>query len=365
MGNSTSEDLWVPEMPSCPGPAVCIIEAAVVIAVVFLILVGNVSNLIVLLSTRSLRNSHGYLLLSLSVADLMTGLMASLAVYPSATLQSSPDSWPYGDTVCLVAAYIKQIGITNSSITLMLLSVERYIAVVHPLRYTRVVTKKVTLVCISVVWLFSAGFFSIIFAGFPEHLYFSTLYVCLPQLFSTNALAFFLLGSVTAPMLVIIITSCAVGRKLRAGFQGSRDADTREYGTGIKVKTFRMVQVMTATFILCYVPFFTLLFVSLFAFISMPQVVAFGVYWLLLANSFFNTLIYFKMNTTFRARIHELLGYLAAKVSPRLTSEKHDSHSTRESSYTKSYANSFTATDGNSLATSTMSMSIHCHDSNI
>ncbi|XP_038047217.1 cysteinyl leukotriene receptor 2-like [Patiria miniata] len=357
MENSTGDNFWVPDMPPCPSPAICIIETTIIIAVTGLVMIGNVFNLIVLLSTPTLRNSHGYLLLSLSVADLMTGLVATLSIYPSATFRASPDSWPYGDTACLISAYFHQVGIANSGITLVLLSIERYVAVVHPLRYSRVVTKRVTLICIGLVWLISIGVFSTIFAGFPEHLYFPTLYVCLPSFFSQPILAGVLLSTVVAPIPIITVTSCIVSRSLRTALQGS----TRDSGRGLKIKAFRMVQIMTLTLILCYVPFFVMFLVGLAARISIPQVAVFCVYWLLLANSFFNTLIYFKMNAAFRARLYELVGLVASRLG--ITAEKSDSHSARDNLST--IANSSKPSNGNSVATSSTSVNVQFHDSTL
>ena len=312
MTNFTEGDTWIPVMFPCPSPAVCLIEVIVVIAVVSLSLIGNAGNLAVLLSTPSLRNSHGCLLISLAAADFLTGLVAAFSIHPAATLQSSQDSWPYSDTACVILAYTRQVGITNSGIGVMLLSVERYIAVAHPLRYTRVVTKKLTLGCIIVVWAVTSSVYSTIFVGIPGHFYASSVYACLPMMLDSALLPASLLLTVVAPALVILVTSWIVSKKLRPGSQTGADGISAVSRTNRKVKTFRMVQVMTASFILCYAPYFSLLFLSSTAQISPPQVVAFSVFWLLLANSFFNVIIYFTMNAAYQKRINELLNSLAA-----------------------------------------------------
>ena len=315
MTNFTEGDTWIPVMFPCPSPAVCLIEVIVVIAVASLSLIGNAGNLAVLLSTPSLRNSHGCLLISLAAADFLTGLVAAFSIHPAATLQSSQDSWPYSDTACVILAYASQVGLTNSSACLMLLSVERYIAIAHPLRYGRVVTKKLTLVCIIAIWAVTSSVYSTIFVGIPGHFYVSSVYACLPMLLGSPLLIVSLLLTVLAPALVILVTSCIVSKKLRPGSQTGADGISAVSGPNLKVKTFRMVQVMTASFILCYAPYFSLLFVSSTAQISLPQVVSFGAFWLLLANSFFNVIIYFTMNAAYQKRTNELLNSLAAVLS--------------------------------------------------
>ena len=220
MRNSTEDDYF--ELlfnEPCPNNIVCLLEVTVIIAVTFCSLFMNFAHLIVLLLSPSLRNSHGCLMISLSSADFLIGLVSSVAIYPSATRLANQQSWPYGDTVCLMTAFLTQVGITMSGITLTLLSLERYIAVAHALRYSRLVTKKITLICITITWIVPTLAYSTIFVGFPGHFYYPTLFVCLPMLFDNPFFALVLLVVSLSALFIILITSFIVRKKLATGFQ--------------------------------------------------------------------------------------------------------------------------------------------------
>ena len=300
---------------SCTYPLLCIVEVIIVVAVTFLAVVGNIGNLAILLLTPALRNSHGYLLTSLSVADLMTGLVSSLAVYPAATLRSSPASWPYGDTACLVVAYINQVGVTTSAISLMLLSLERYVAIAHPLRYARTVTKRRVFYCIALKWVAAVGSFGGIFAGYPGYFYYPELYTCLTFVVGYATLSAVWLGMTLVPVLVVFVTSCLISRILRKGLAARAGPSAVRSSTKLKLRTFRMVQVMTTTFFLVYAPFFLVGLVLRDIITFIPQAVVFSAFWLLIANSFFNTVIYVRMNTSYRRRMGEMFDSLTTRIS--------------------------------------------------
>ena len=62
----------------------------------------NYFNLIVPLSTPSLRQGQGFFLASLSVVDLGIGLVSALTISPAATFQATEEAWPHGDAGCLL-----------------------------------------------------------------------------------------------------------------------------------------------------------------------------------------------------------------------------------------------------------------------
>ncbi|XP_071791845.1 alpha-1A adrenergic receptor-like isoform X2 [Asterias amurensis] len=210
MGNFTADNSS--SLYQCPNNTVCILEAIFIIGVAFLTLVLNTMNITVLLTTPAFRNSHGYLLLSLSVADLGTGAVAALSIYPSATLRVSPDSWPYGDTVCLISAYAMQICLSNSGFTLTLMSIERYIAVAHPLKYSRLVTKRKTLILIVIGWILTVLVYVV---GDLRKTFSSVVYACVPRLDDMSVFAYLLFFVGVLPsLIVIVITSVIVSKKL-------------------------------------------------------------------------------------------------------------------------------------------------------
>ena len=119
-----------------------------------------------------------------------------------------------------------------------------------------------------------------------------------------------------------------------------------------------MVQVMTATFILSYVPFFTVFVLSIFGELTVPQVVNFGCFWMLIANSFFNSVIYVTMNTAYRRRMGEMFDSVLARFSRLRSLEGNDSRlSASNIVEVKSLPDS-----GQKASTSWTDVRAHCQD---
>ncbi|XP_071791219.1 G-protein coupled receptor 52-like [Asterias amurensis] len=323
MENFTADNISF--LHQCPNDTVCILEAILVIGVAFLTLISNIMNITVLLTTPAFRNSHGYLLLSLSVADLGTGAVAALSIYPSATLRVSPNSWPYGDTVCLISASILQICLSNSGFTLCLMSIERYIAVAHPLKYSRLVTTRKTLILIAIGWLTAVLLFVV---SVPKYMYTGFLYVCIPPLGANSVFACGLICGALPCLIVIVITSMIVRKKLEKNAkrcanpsQSSSSQDNHSSpGTSPRtIKLFRMVRVMAVAVVVCWFPFVCLLVINISSDIDVPQVIFFLTFWMLVSNGYVNSFIYFVMNKTFHSRVEEIWKQLTPSCFHRLS----------------------------------------------
>jgi hypothetical protein len=66
------------------------------------------------------------------------------------------ESWPYGELICKVSEFAKDVSIGVSVFTLTALSAERYCAIVNPMRRHvagRISAKPVTLLTALVIWI--------------------------------------------------------------------------------------------------------------------------------------------------------------------------------------------------------------------
>ncbi|XP_026001755.1 trace amine-associated receptor 13c-like [Astatotilapia calliptera] len=110
-------------------------------------------NLLVIISIshfKQLHNPTNFLLLSLAVSDFFVGLY--LLFY----IMFIDGCWYFGDFMCILYYVIGTI-ITSSSIgTMVLISVDRYVAICDPLHYPTKVTAKRVQICVSLCWSFSA-----------------------------------------------------------------------------------------------------------------------------------------------------------------------------------------------------------------
>ncbi|XP_067289394.1 trace amine-associated receptor 13c-like [Pseudorasbora parva] len=117
-------------------------------------------NLLVIISISHFKQLHtptNMLILSLAVADLIVGLI----IIPFMGIRYIESCWYFGNTFCFLFLFIIFMVVTASFGNLCFISVDRYIAVSDPLRYTvRVTTDKVVF-CIIINWL-CCGIYSVI-----------------------------------------------------------------------------------------------------------------------------------------------------------------------------------------------------------
>nr|KAG5697747.1 hypothetical protein BaRGS_006269 [Batillaria attramentaria] len=103
-----------------------------VIAYPCLFLVASVGNLIVLVT---LWRSQGYksrvnlFIMHLSVADLIVAFI----FMPLETIWHATVSWEAGDVACRICMFFRAFGFYLSSFLLVVISLDRYVSIVHPL----------------------------------------------------------------------------------------------------------------------------------------------------------------------------------------------------------------------------------------
>ncbi|XP_018952285.2 trace amine-associated receptor 13c-like [Cyprinus carpio] len=132
------------------------VEYVILYMFIFLLSVFTVFlNLLVIISISHFKQLHtptNLLILSLAVADLIVGLI----VIPLMGIKFIESCWYFGETFCSLFLFIAFMVVSASLGNLVFISVDRYIAVSDPLRYTvRVTTDKVVF-CIIINWLCSS-----------------------------------------------------------------------------------------------------------------------------------------------------------------------------------------------------------------
>uniref|UniRef100_H3AP71 Thyrotropin-releasing hormone receptor n=1 Tax=Latimeria chalumnae TaxID=7897 RepID=H3AP71_LATCH len=112
-------------------------------------IIGNMMVVLVVLTTRDMRTPTNCYLVSLAVADLMVLVAAGL---PNVS-DSLAGTWIYGHAGCLGITYFQYLGINVSSWSITAFTVERYIAICHPMRAQTVCTVSRAKRIIAVVWI--------------------------------------------------------------------------------------------------------------------------------------------------------------------------------------------------------------------
>lgn len=107
-------------------------------------ILGNGQVMYLIVTRRRLHTKANWFVLSLAVADLILILVLILPVYFCGTL-----IFDCGDEIVNFISYSGYASVTNT----VALTVDRYCAIVLPLRYTQILTKKVIMIILFTAWL--------------------------------------------------------------------------------------------------------------------------------------------------------------------------------------------------------------------
>ncbi|XP_048037761.1 trace amine-associated receptor 13c-like [Megalobrama amblycephala] len=114
-------------------------------------------NLLVIISISHFKKLHtptNLIILSLAVADLFTGLI----VIPIEGIKQIEMCWYFGDTYCGLFAITVRLLLSSSLSNLVLIAVDRYVAVCHPLLYPQKITMTKTSISICLCWFCCSGY---------------------------------------------------------------------------------------------------------------------------------------------------------------------------------------------------------------
>lgn len=118
---------------------------------------GNILVFAAVLRKANLRNVANTSILCLAFTDLMVGVFVqpSYIIYQASKLSAAPDNFPCDQL--LIYSFSGVICICMSFLTLILISLERYMAVFYPYRYIEKINSKRVVVLTFTVWCISTG----------------------------------------------------------------------------------------------------------------------------------------------------------------------------------------------------------------
>lgn len=117
-------------------------------------LTGNGLLIFIILRNRIMRTTPNILIGSLALSDVLL-LLASV---PFFSLSYTLSSWSLGTFLCKVSGFLKALSLGVSIFTLTALSIDRYMAIMHPMKhYTDSPTKRTAFVAIG-IWVLAAAF---------------------------------------------------------------------------------------------------------------------------------------------------------------------------------------------------------------
>ncbi|OCT71444.1 lysophosphatidic acid receptor 5 [Xenopus laevis] len=195
----------------------------------------------------------GIFLCNLALSDLLFSLSLPLRIYYYAN-----HHWPFGSFLCSLAGSIFHINMYGSCLFLLCINVDRYLAIVHPLRFRHLRRRKVARLTCVAVWLMIIGgsvpaavvhtSSDCLLDGLQVSRCFEAFNMwdkaVLPLLVVAEVLGFLL------PLTAVLYCSCHVFVEL---------CRAQEIGQGRHGKTIKLLCLNLAIFLFCFVPYNTTL----------------------------------------------------------------------------------------------------------
>nr|XP_029719047.1 allatostatin-A receptor-like isoform X1 [Aedes albopictus] len=283
-------------------------------------LIGNGLVVLVVAANPNMRSTTNLLIINLAAADL---LFVIFCVPFTATDYILPE-WPFGLMWCKFVQYMIVVTAHASAYTLVLMSLDRFLAVVHPITSMSIRTEKNAVIAITVAW------FIIVTTAIPVAISHGVLHypsrggdytACLfLHTEGYSLIAFhvsFFLSSYVVPLTLISMLYVGMLARLWKGAPGGRVSAESRRG---KKRVTRMVVVVVLAFAICWCPIQIILVLKSFDVYEVTHasiIIQIVAHVLAYTNSCINPVLYAFLSDNFRKAFRKVsILYLSGHSGP-------------------------------------------------
>ncbi|TNM97173.1 hypothetical protein fugu_015329 [Takifugu bimaculatus] len=295
-----------------PGPSLAEILIPLTYIIVCIVgLGGNTLVIHIVLRYSKIESVTNIYILNLAIADelFMFGL-------PFLAVQNTFHSWPFGSFMCRLVMTVDSINQFTSIFCLTVMSIDRYLAVVHPIHSSKWRRPQVAKMVNCTIWALSflVVLPVVVFATIPKAG--GTCNITWPQPANIWQAAFIIYTSTVGffcPLLIICLCYILIVFKIRSSGKKVHATSTKRRKSERKVT--HMVIIIVAMFVFCWLPFYALNIVNLLVLLpSEYQGLYSFVVVLGYANSCANPIVYCFLSDNFKRGFRKALCRSSRKV---------------------------------------------------
>ncbi|WAR09406.1 PK1R-like protein [Mya arenaria] len=256
------------------GMATVLLLTSIYTAIFITGVIGNLSTCIVIWRNSYMHTVTNYYLFNLAVSDVLT-LFLAMRLYISALppevysiWEAYP--WRFGEPFCIIKTFVMEVTSYSTVLTITGFTIERYMAICHPIRVQPCFHVSRATRCIIVIWTIST------FSALPYPVHTRTFYylsdsltkrpiadslVCnIPHRWTGRMITVFQLSTFVyflVPMVVITLIYVLIGVKLRASELTAPASPQYGKATATRARRaiLKMLVAVVVAFFLCWAPF--------------------------------------------------------------------------------------------------------------
>ncbi|XP_055366248.1 trace amine-associated receptor 7a-like [Betta splendens] len=264
-----------------------------------------VLNLLVIISISHFRQLHtptNLLLLSLAVSDFLVGLI----VMPFQILLTEP-CWFLGYLMCPLLYLVACFTVSASVINMVLISVDRYVAICHPLIYPINVTERRIRISVILSWIYS-GLYSLLILtdNLKQPGRFNSCYgECVIRVNGAVDLVISFIIPISAIIILYMRVFVVAVSQARSLHSHTKAVKLRRSGNATvqrsELKAARTLGVIVAVFLMCYCPYYCVSLSGTDIMVGSPSQVL--LIFFIYSNSCLNPVIYAFLYPWFRKSV--------------------------------------------------------------
>ncbi|EDO30867.1 predicted protein, partial [Nematostella vectensis] len=225
---------------------------------------GNAVICLVIYRVRRLHCPTGFLLANLAVTDILIALLLLPFRIPGIIYHR----WVFGRPGCVVIGFLQNTLCTASVLTLLSITVDRYLAILWSLQYNGSVTGTKTAICIALLWVYSTISSCFPFFGWGKYSFLPGLWLCETDHIVLPSFTYFRLATVYfLPLFAILFL---YSRIIKVAWRHSRQIRLEPHSAmKSEIKTALTLAVVVGVLFLFWTP---LVFLNLLSFFRGAQV---------------------------------------------------------------------------------------------